>query len=98
MFTGHIAGFGTGAGVRLVVGVWAASPYGSFADVMVQTADDERVLLAPDEEIADFVDALYRTAYAAAPNAQLVPVPGSAHFIMLDQPQRMLDAIRTFLR
>ena len=37
------------------MGVWAAPPYGSFADVMVQTADDERVLLAPDEEIADIV-------------------------------------------
>ncbi|HNM12593.1 MAG TPA: hypothetical protein PKI02_14155, partial [Mycobacterium sp.] len=60
VFTGHIAGFGTGAGVRLVVGVWAASPYGSFADVMVQTADDERVLLAPDEEIADFVGSTYQ--------------------------------------
>ncbi len=60
VFTGHIAGFGTGAGVRLVVGVWAASPYGSFADVMVQTADDQRVLLAPDEEIADFVGSTYQ--------------------------------------
>ena len=60
VFTGHIAGFGTGAGVRLVVGVWAASPYGSFADVMVQTADDQRILLAPDERIADFVGSTYQ--------------------------------------
>ena len=35
MFTGHIAGFGTGSGVRFVVGTWAQSPFGAFTDVMV---------------------------------------------------------------
>ena len=60
MFSGHIAGFGTAAGVRLVVGVWATSPFGAFADVMVQTADDERILLAPEQRIADFVAATYQ--------------------------------------
>ena len=59
VFTGHIAGFGTGAGVRLVVGTWAQSPFGAFADVMVQTAENERILLAPSEEVADFVAATY---------------------------------------
>ena len=39
----------------MVVGVWSASPFGAFADVMVQTPDDDRILLAPDERIADFV-------------------------------------------
>jgi len=59
VFTGTIAGFGTSAGVRLVVGRWAQSPFGSFADVMVQTGDDERILLAPNVRIADFVASTY---------------------------------------
>ncbi|MET0900154.1 MAG: hypothetical protein ABWY45_19765 [Mycobacterium sp.] len=58
-FTGHIAGFGSGAGVRMVVGVWQDSPFGSFADVMVQTADNRRLLLAPSQEVAEFVSATY---------------------------------------
>jgi hypothetical protein len=59
VFTGHIAGAGTGSGLRIVVGVWGDSPLGAFADVMLQTADDERVLLAPDESIAEFVSTTY---------------------------------------
>jgi len=59
VFDGHIAGFGSAAGVRFVIGVWAESPLGSFSDVMAQRADGERVLLAPDREIAEFVAATY---------------------------------------
>lgn len=59
VFTGHIAGFGTGAGVRLVVGTWVRSPFGAFADVMVQTPDGERILLAPTRLVADFVSSTY---------------------------------------
>jgi hypothetical protein len=58
-FTGHIAGVGTGAGVRMVVGSWLKSPFGRFADVMVETADGRRILLAPTEEVAEFVSATY---------------------------------------
>ena len=58
-FTGHIAGIGTGAGVRMVVGSWLESPFGGFGDVMVETAAGERILLAPTEEIAEFVSATY---------------------------------------
>lgn len=58
-FSGHIAGFGTALGVRMVVGRWAESPFGAFADVMVQTPDNERILLAPTAEIAEFVSATY---------------------------------------
>lgn len=58
-FTGHIAGFGTTAGVRLVVGTWSVSPFGAFTDVMVQTAGDERILLAPTAQVADFVSGTY---------------------------------------
>ena len=58
-FVGEIAGLGSTAGVRVVVGHWTASPYGEFTDVMLQQADGWRVLLAPTEEIADFVAATY---------------------------------------
>lgn len=68
-FTGHIAGFGSGAGVRFVVGVWQDSPFGSFADVMVQTADDARLLLAPSAEVAEFISATY-----SFDDIQIVPV------------------------
>lgn len=59
VFTGHIAGFGTRAGVRMAVGAWQRSPFGHFADAMVETADGERVLLAPSDEIAEFISATY---------------------------------------
>ncbi len=59
VFSGYIAGFGTGSGVRLVIGHWTRSPFGAFTDVMVQTAADERVLLAPSAEVAEFVADTY---------------------------------------
>ncbi|KAA0096609.1 hypothetical protein CIW49_18170 [Mycolicibacterium sp. P1-18] len=43
----------------MVVGSWLESPFGRFADVMVETADGQRVLLAPSEEVADFVSTTY---------------------------------------
>ncbi|MGC5584694.1 hypothetical protein ACPYOC_10160 [Ornithinimicrobium sp. W1665] len=58
-FTGRILGVGTTSGVRLVVGVWDDSPLGSFADVMVERADGHRLLLAPTQEVADFVTGTY---------------------------------------
>ena len=58
-FTGRIAGVGSTSGVRIVVGGWDDSPWGSFADVMVEDAAGHRVLLAPDERVRDFVSATY---------------------------------------
>jgi hypothetical protein len=58
-FRGAIAGVGTTSGVRVVVGRWDESPYGAFADVMVETAAGRRVLLAPTREVGDFVAATY---------------------------------------
>jgi hypothetical protein len=58
-FSGRIAGVGTASGVRVVVGRWDASPLGEFADVMLAQADRLRVLLAPSEEVAEFVAATY---------------------------------------
>ncbi len=58
-FTGRIAGIGSTSGVRAVVGRWDESPWGAFADVMVEDASGHRVLLAPDERVRDFVAATY---------------------------------------
>ena len=58
-FDGHIAGVGTASGVRAVVGRWDHSPFGAFADVMVETASGHRILIAPRAEVADFVASTY---------------------------------------
>jgi pimeloyl-ACP methyl ester carboxylesterase len=41
---------------------------------------------------------IYARDYAAQPKAKLVPIPDSAHFIMLDQPQRFASELAEFLR
>jgi hypothetical protein len=58
-FDGWIGGLGTAAGLRLVVGYWPDSPLGAFTDVMLEQADGHRVLLAPSQEVADFVATTY---------------------------------------
>lgn len=58
-FDGHIVGLGTASGTRVVVGLWDRSPYGRFADAMVERPDGHRVLLAPDERVADLVSTTY---------------------------------------
>lgn len=58
-FRGAIVGVGSSSGVRIVVGRWSSSPLGSFADVMVETADGHRILLAPHRDVAEFVAATY---------------------------------------
>lgn len=58
-FRGEIAGVGSSSGVRIVVGRWSVSPFGSFADAMVETADGHRILLAPSLQVSQFVAATY---------------------------------------
>lgn len=58
-FEGAIAGIGSTSGVRVVVGRWERSPLGSFADAMVAEASGRRVLLAPSQDVADFVASTY---------------------------------------
>ncbi len=43
-----------------MVGAWEQSPFGAFTDVMLQTAGDERILLAPDDAVAEFVASTYQ--------------------------------------
>ncbi|MEO5901690.1 MAG: hypothetical protein ABIR68_16400 [Ilumatobacteraceae bacterium] len=56
---GEICGLGTEIGTRLVIGRWTSTPYGPFADVMVELAGGRRLLLAPNAEIAELITALY---------------------------------------
>lgn len=45
--------------MRVVVGWWHESPFGPFADAMVETAEGHRVLLAPSEQVRDLVAGTY---------------------------------------
>jgi hypothetical protein len=58
-FAGHIAGLGTASGTRIVAGVWDTSPFGQFADVMLEQPSGHRILIAPRRDVADFVAATY---------------------------------------
>ena len=58
-FRGRIAGVGSTSGVRVVVGWWHESPFGPFADAMVERADGHRLLLAPTEQVRDLVATTY---------------------------------------
>jgi len=39
--------------------MWSASPFGAIADVMIEDAGGHRTLLAPRQEVADFIAATY---------------------------------------
>lgn len=58
-FSGRIAGYGTTGGVRVVLGLWSRSPFGSFADAMIEDSRGHRLLLAPTQEIGDFIASTY---------------------------------------
>lgn len=58
-FDGAIAGLGTRAGVRLVVGMWRESPFGPVTDLMMERPDGHRVLIAPTPALADYIAATY---------------------------------------
>jgi hypothetical protein len=58
-FRGRIAGVGSTSGVRVVVGWWLDSPWGQFADAMVERADGHRILLAPTDAVAELVSTTY---------------------------------------
>lgn len=52
----------------------------------------------PSPDAKAMIDGLYHEAYKALPNAKLVPVDGSEHFIMLDQPAKFDEQVEAFLR
>ena len=69
-----------------------ASIAGIRAPVTLVYPQDDRLVSA--EEAAK----LYATAYAANPRTRLVPVKGSFHFVMQDQPAAFAAALDEFLR
>lgn len=46
----------------------------------------------------DRAAAVYTAAYAKAPNTTLVPIGGSGHFVMLDQPAAFAAAVERWLK
>ena len=59
IFAGRITSSGFETGDRIVVGAWEASPFGEFTDIMWAKPDGTRGLIAPSQEIADYVTAMY---------------------------------------
>lgn len=57
---GTISSCGFADGHRCAIGHWPTTPLGPFADVMWVEPDGRRVLLAPRDDVADFVGAIYR--------------------------------------
>ena len=43
----------------MVVGRWEASPFGEFADVMLERPDGHRILYAPTGAVGDFIAETY---------------------------------------
>jgi hypothetical protein len=70
---GTISSCGFATGDRFVVGAWQRSPIGATVDVMWATPDGTRVLLAPDDQTADFVTSVY-----AFDEVRVVPVEAVA--------------------
>ncbi len=56
---GTISAAGFSSGDRFVIGHWPESPIGPMGDVMWGTPDGRRILLAPSDEVVDFVSAIY---------------------------------------
>jgi len=86
-FEGSICGFGTASGTRIVVGRWEVSPFGAFADVMVERPDGTRLLLAPTQEVGDYVGGIY-----GFDDVQVVPVTTSRTSVRLAVSAGPLEA------
>ena len=59
IFQGRITSSGFQTGDRVVVGTWNSSPFGNFTDIMWARSDGTRILIAPNQEIADYVTDMY---------------------------------------
>jgi hypothetical protein len=79
-FVGEICGLGTASGCRVVIGRWTSSPFGSFADAMVEHADGHRVLLAPDDAVATYVSTVYEFDEVVVTSVSTDRPPGRLRF------------------
>ena len=87
-FRGRIAGVGSTSGIRVVVGQWHDTPFGSFGDAMVETADGHRVLVAPTPEVRDFIVATYSFDEV---RVEPIEVTGCASELLVRSPSLRLD-------
>ena len=59
IFVGRITSCGFTSGDRLVIGHWKESPFGSFSDIMWAKPDGTKILIAPNQEIGDYISSMY---------------------------------------
>ena len=59
IFEGRITSCGFDSGDRIVIGIWDESPFGSFADIMWAKPNGEKILIAPNKKIGDYINSLY---------------------------------------
>ena len=59
IFKGRVISSGFQTGDMVVIGDWSDSPQGAFTNLMWAKPDGTRVLIAPSEELGDFVSSLY---------------------------------------
>ena len=59
IFEGRITSCGFSSGDRLVIGIWKKSPFGDFADIMWAKSDGTKILIAPNNEIGDYISSMY---------------------------------------
>ena len=59
IFEGEIFSSGFDSGDRIVIGNWKNSPFGEFTDIMWAKPNGEKVLIAPNEGILDFIASMY---------------------------------------
>ena len=59
VFKGRVISSGFQTGDMVVIGDWSDSPQGAFTNLMWAKPDGTRVLIAPSEELGDFVSSLY---------------------------------------
>lgn len=71
LFEGAITGCAFDSGHAVVLGTWARSPLGKVIDVMWRHPGGHRVLLAPRQDVADYISSLY-----AFDEVRVVPISG----------------------
>ncbi len=59
IFEGRITSCGFSSGDRIVIGTWINTPFGSFSDIMWAKPDGTKVLIAPNQKIANYISSLY---------------------------------------
>lgn len=56
---GFISSIGFSDGNRFVIGHWKESPIGEFGDIMWGTPEGEKILIAGNQQVVNFVSAIY---------------------------------------